>query len=162
MENPDNLDNILDQTLKYAKKTAKEFYFKIWSKNPPKCPAFDGEVVNISHYGWEHLVYLRKRTKLDLLGRLFVLERAKKILETAQHYQSHIKRGNEEFWIFEAELDNVKVKVVVRSIEQGNKHFYSVIRKGSVDQEIKKIIKQEERIDKILKNKKSPSPTSER
>ncbi|MHA1658563.1 MAG: hypothetical protein ACTSUT_05500 [Promethearchaeota archaeon] len=130
------MDNILNQTFKYAKKTAKEFYFKVWVKNPPRCPAFDGEVVHISNYGWDHLVFLRKRTKFELLGRLFILERAKKLLETAHNFQSHIKRKDMDFWSFEAEVKKTRVKVIVRSIKDGDKHFYSVIRKGSVEKEI--------------------------
>lgn len=43
-----------------------------------------------------------------------------------------------EFWVFESIVANVKIKVIVRSIKRGNKHFYSVIRKGSIDDEIEK------------------------
>lgn len=131
-----NLNTILDRTFQYAKKIAREFYFHVWAKNPPKCLAFGGEVINISDYGWDHLAYLRKRTKFELLGRFFVLERAKRLLETAHNFQSHITRQDMDFWSFEAEVEEVKIKVIVRSIENGKKHFYSVIRKGSVEKEI--------------------------
>lgn len=135
-KNKNNFDKILNSTFKHAKKISKNFYFKVWVKNPPKCPAFNNEIILISHHGWDHLAYLRKRTKFELLGRLFVLERAKCLLETAHNFQSHIKRKDMDFWSFEAEVKNVKIKVVVRSIQNGDKHFYSVIRKGSVEKEI--------------------------
>jgi len=129
------LDTIINQSFSYIKNIAKQWYHD-WMKTPPHCPAFHGEVIHVSRYGWEHLVRLRKRTKFELLGRLFVLERARELLETATHFQKHEIRGDEEFWIFEAEIDGILIKVVVRSIKQGNKHFYSVIRKGSVEKEI--------------------------
>ncbi|MCX6789150.1 MAG: hypothetical protein NTZ42_00875 [Candidatus Gribaldobacteria bacterium] len=132
----ENLNTILDTTFKFAKKTAKDFYFKIWAKNPPKCPAFDGEMIHISRYGWEHLTRLRKRTKFELLGRLFVLERARELLETSLHFQLHVQRKDMDFWIFEAEVEGVRLKVVVRSIQGDERHFYSVIRKGSAQKEI--------------------------
>lgn len=86
------LDKIMNQTFRYAKKLARDFYFNNWSKSPPKCSAFKNETINISHEGWNHLVYFRKRTRFELLGRLFILERAKELLETSPHFQSHIKR----------------------------------------------------------------------
>ncbi len=130
-----SLDNILNQTFKFAKKIAKDFYFE-WSKTPPSCPAFNGELINISHHGWEHLIHLRKRTKFELLGRLFVLERTKELLESAHNFQDHLKKDDVEFWNFEAEVEKVKIKIIIRSIKGGSKHFYSVIRKGSVEKEI--------------------------
>lgn len=42
------LDTVLNRTFKYAKQIAKEFYFKEWAPNPPKCPAFDIEKLLIS------------------------------------------------------------------------------------------------------------------
>ena len=57
------LDKIMNQTFKHAKKLAHDFYFNDWSKNPPQCPAFDNEIINVSHEGWNHLVHFRKRTK---------------------------------------------------------------------------------------------------
>ncbi len=41
-----------------------------------------------------------------------------------------------DFWRFEAETDGINIKVIIRSINGGSKHFYSVMRKGSVQQEI--------------------------
>lgn len=131
------MDTILNKTFSYAKKLAKEFYFKEWAANPPKCPAFGGGVVHISHYGWEHLVYLRRRTKFELLGRLFVLERAKELLETSLHFQNHIRRDDVEFWSFEAVVESMFIKVIIRSVKGGEKHFFSVIRKGSAEKEIR-------------------------
>ena len=86
IEKKKNLDKILNRTLKYAKKIAKKFYFQEWEKDPPKCPAFDGEIINITREGWEHIVHSEIKTKTDILGRLFVLERARELLQTATIY----------------------------------------------------------------------------
>lgn len=130
------MDTIFNQTFKYAKKLAKDFYFNDWAKSPPKCLAFDGEVVHITREGWEHLVHLRKRTRFELLGRLFVLERAKKLLETATVFQDYCKIKNSEYWCLGAVIGEMKIRVIIRSIDGGQKHFFSVIRKGSIEKEI--------------------------
>jgi len=132
----DNLNTILDATFKFAKKTAKEFYFKQWAKNPPACPAFDGEVINISHIGWAHITHEEYRTKMDILGRLFILERAKQLLEEMPRFQSHEKRDDIDYWVFEGVIATVSIRVIVRSVNQGERHFYSIVRKGTVSDEI--------------------------
>ena len=78
---------------------------------------------------------------MDVLGRLFVLERAKKMLEKSVAFQDYQEatdtKRKVEFWIFYGIVEDVKIKVVVRSIKGGTKHFLSVVRKGSVEKEIK-------------------------
>lgn len=132
----ENLDKIFKNTFKYAKRLARDFYFGEWAKNPPVCPAFGNEIINIGHEGWDHTITAVRRTKMDVLSRLFCLERAKFILETATVFQDYRKVKDLDFWVFESVVDNTKVKVVIRSINNGPKHFYSVIRKGSIEVEI--------------------------
>ncbi len=129
----ENLNTILDATFKFAKKTAKEFYFKIWVKNSPKCPAFGGEVINISHYGWEHLIHDENKTKSDIMGRLFVLERVKFLLETATTFSEKRIIKNREYWVFDSVIEDVRLRVVVKSIDNQPKHFLTVIKKGTVE-----------------------------
>jgi hypothetical protein len=73
---------------------------------------------------------------MDVLGRLFSLEAAKYLLQTATTFQDNIKARDREYWVFEAVIGEVRVRVIVRSIKGGGKHFYSVIRKGSVEKEL--------------------------
>ena len=136
MSKDSSLTTIFDHTFKHAKTLARNFYFKEWAKHPPQCPAVQGETINITREGWEHILRERHRTKMDILGRFFNLEIAKYILETATSYQDYRKRGDTEFWIFEAVVGELKARIIVRSIKKGRKHFYSVIRKGSVEKEI--------------------------
>ncbi len=74
---------------------------------------------------------------MDVLGRLFSLEAAKYLLESATTFQDHKKAKEREYWIFEAVIEEVRLRVIVRSIKGGGKHFYSVIRKGSTENELK-------------------------
>ena len=135
MAQKNSLDTIFVHTFKHARKLARNFYFKQWAKHPPRCAAFGGEVITIGREGWEHVVTDKHRTKMDILGRLFCLERAKQILETAQGYQDYAKREQDkaEYWAFEQIVEGVKVKVIVRAVRKGKKHFYSVIRQGTVE-----------------------------
>jgi hypothetical protein len=80
-------DTIFEKTFRFAEQAARRFYFQIWKLNQQPCPAFQGEIVKITRVGWDHLLTARHRTKLDLLGRFFVLERAKHLLETSTQFQ---------------------------------------------------------------------------
>lgn len=131
-----NLDTIFNDTFKYAKKLAKEFYFKNWVKNPLKCPAFKGEIIHISRIGWEHTIKELHKSKMDILGRFCILERAKKLLESATQFQDYEKRNGNEYWAFDAVVQDIKIRVIIRAIKGKEKHFLSVIRKGSVQKEI--------------------------
>lgn len=138
LKQQNKLDNIMDEVFQYAKKLAKDFYFNIWAKNPPKCPAFDGEIIHISRIGWEHITHDEAKTYMDILGRIFVLERAKEILETAGQFQDYEKRNGIEYWAFNAIIEDIKIRVIVESLDEKEKHFLSVIRKGSIKKEIEK------------------------
>lgn len=132
-----NLDRILDYIFKYAKQIAKEFYFQEWASNSPKCPAFNGEIVHITREGWEHIIDETTRTKTDVLGRLFVLERAKALLEKATTFSEQHKRNEKEYWVFDSVINKIRLRVIVRSIENNPKHFLTVIKKGTIENEIK-------------------------
>jgi len=131
-----NLDTIFKNTFKYTKKLARDFYFKNWAKNPPKCPAFKEELIHISRIGWEHIAHDKAKTRMDILGRFFILERAKKLLETTTQFQNYETRNGAEYWAFNAVVQDVKIRVIVKAIQGKEKHFLSVIRKGSVQKEI--------------------------
>lgn len=130
------LSNIFNKVFRHTKKLAKDYYFNDWAKNPPKCSAFNNETVAVGREGWEHTTTTIRRTKMDVLGRLFCLEKARHLLEKATTFQDYRKIRDMEFWVLESVVDNTKIKVVIRSIKGGHKHFYSVIRRGSVEDEI--------------------------
>ncbi len=65
---------------------------------------------------------------------------ARKLLEESAAFQDYEERTNVghkvEYWIFEAVVEDVKVRVIVRSIKGGHKHFLSVIKKGTIEKEL--------------------------
>jgi len=131
-----SLDLIFNSTFRYAKKLAKEFYFKNWAKNPPKCSAFKNEEIHISRIGWQHIAHDEAKTRMDILGRFFILERAKELLETTTKFQDYKKRDGNEYWIFNAVVQGIKIRVILKSVKGEEKHFLSVIRKGSIQKEV--------------------------
>jgi len=51
-----------------------------------------------------------------------------------------INKKLHEYWIFGGIIEEVSIKVVVRSIARGQKHFLSVVRKGTVEINIENYI----------------------
>jgi len=111
-------------------KKAKEEYKKI---GYVKCPAFDGEKVYFNKHGFNHFV--RKSGVLRMIPeqirRLNLLNTLTNIISTSTDYQEYEKLYNKnppaQFWSFVRRGDNGFVKVVVRQIGNGNKHFFSVM-----------------------------------
>ncbi|MBI4530696.1 MAG: hypothetical protein HY709_04170 [Candidatus Latescibacteria bacterium] len=92
-----NLDTVFDKTFRFAESEARRFWFQIWRKTQQPCLAFEGETVKITHLGWEHLLHAERPSRLDVLGRFFVLERAKHLLETSTHYRTYRQEGINEY-----------------------------------------------------------------
>ena len=133
-----NLDTIFEKTFRFTEGEARRFYFRVWRQDQKPCSAFRGEVVKITRIGWDHITHAERRSKLDLLGRFFVLERAKILLETATYFQNYRKDGEVEYWELSGVVDEVRVVAIVRSIKKGSKHLFSVIRRGTVSTPQKK------------------------
>lgn len=113
------------------KKKAKEF-FK--ANKIVKCPAFPNEKIFFNAKGLQHLFYKGPRSKRDLrriAKNIELLPRAVKLLELMpipqeeDTYTTHEKKYN--FWAFEGVVDKRRIKVIVRQVGTGKKHFYSVI-----------------------------------
>lgn len=110
---------------------------KFFSKNKfVKCPAFPKEKISFNSKGLSHLFYkgsqkVFARTHEESKVRVSLLPRALKILSImplAQEeniFKVHDKKI--KYWAFEAVVDERRIKVVVRQIGNGKKHFWSVI-----------------------------------
>ncbi|MDD5738498.1 MAG: hypothetical protein PHY72_01020 [Candidatus Pacebacteria bacterium] len=123
------------------KETAEKFYKEIGRLF---CPVFNEPVVFNSD-GFNHLIYKRggERSKDDQITKLKLLTIAKEIVGVTTTYQEYDeglvniqkkkfkKRVNEsvkvKYWGLVAIIKNCRVKVIVRQVGNGQKHFYSVI-----------------------------------
>ncbi len=127
---------------KKIKENAENFYKKIGRIN---CPALYNETVYFNSEGFNHLVYKKKaeRSKNDQVTKFKLLPIAKEIVSistTFQEYDEGLieitrkrfkKRVKEtalvKYWGLVAIIKNKKVKVIMRQVSNGQKHFFSVI-----------------------------------
>ncbi len=121
MKNP-----IYDSDYEAVKKEAKEFYDKIgrvW------CPAFNDYVAfrkaGFRHLSWKGGVF---RFKGEQRRRFAVLPSAVDILQKKNSEPVYKKEGNAEFWAFTGQQDEATVRVIIRQINGGEKHFFSAFQ----------------------------------
>lgn len=106
----------------------KEWYSKI---NCVICPALANENVYFNNREFNHL--FRKHGKIrplsEIRRRLSLINSAVNIIQTSSHveYRSSNK-GNirAHFWALQKNINNKDVKVVLRKIDRGKIHFFSV------------------------------------
>lgn len=125
------------------RKDTDNFYKKIQAN---RCPALNNELVHFTAEGFNHLMYKgsrHERSKNDQITKFKLLAKAKTIIEISTTYQEYdeslitirrkrFKRIVEEsatvkYWGLVAIIANFRVKVIVRQIGNGQKHFWSVI-----------------------------------
>ena len=95
------------------------------------CPFFHGEKICYSSPGFRHI--LRKEGKLrpieEQQRRFELLPLSRIVLEKSTDYIFYYKNTKDmsvtHFWTFEQVIENKKVRVVVRQVNSGPKHFYS-------------------------------------
>jgi hypothetical protein len=121
----------------------ESFYKKIQAI---RCPALHGELVHFTSEGFNHLLFKgnrHERSKNDQITKFKLLSKAKAIIEISTTYQEYdeslatvrkkrFKRIVEEsttvkYWGLVAIIVNFRVKVIVRQVGNGQKHFWSVI-----------------------------------
>jgi hypothetical protein len=113
------------------KKQARDFFDK---NKQIKCPAFPKEKINFNSKGINHLFYKGARSERNIKEietRVFLLPRVKTLLEKMPIPQEEdwYEMGSTKisFWAFEGVVEGRRIKVVVRQIGDGKKHFWSVI-----------------------------------
>lgn len=116
---------------KVLKEKAKKFFTETASIG---CPAFPNEKIHFNSKGLQHLFYKGPRSKRNLkriAKNVELLPRAVKLLRLMPIPQEEDMYALDEkqykFWAFEGVVDNRRIKVVIRQIGTGKKHFYSVI-----------------------------------
>ena len=122
---------------------AHNFYQKIGAI---RCPALNNELVHFIAEGFNHLIYKgkrRERSKNDQITKFKLLPKAKNLIGLATTYQEYDESITEvrkkrfkkivqetatvRYWGFVAILNNFRIKVIVRQIGNGQRHFWSVI-----------------------------------
>ena len=133
-----------------VKKKAEEFYSTI---GEVRCPYF-GEKIAFNAKGIKHLKFKSDqvaRTQHDQYSRLKLIYLAPEILKLSKTVQGiwHTKRFEMQkthsrwekvlkdvsFYEFIAVLENVRVKVIVKEVFGGEKHFWSIIPFWRIDKE---------------------------
>ena len=129
---------LINYILDFTEKIAKKFYFGVLVKQEISAPSLKCKV-SISRTGWEH-VFERRRLlrKSERLFRFFALPKIIPLLQNkkikAKYGLGRDQKNKVEFWSFFDTVDDVRVKVVLRSINKGPKHLFSVVWKGEVSQ----------------------------
>ncbi len=112
---------------------AKELFLKIRYVD---CPAFPKEKIIFNAKGLHHLFYkgarkVQTRTKAEIRTRMKLLPLAIELLKIMPVYQEEssyrLKNKDYRFWAFEGIIRERRIKVIVRQVGNGAKHFWSVI-----------------------------------
>lgn len=98
------------------------------------CPAFPHEKIHCNAKGINHLIYKGNRSRREesrILTNIWLLPRAMMVLKLmafTQEETTYTKDGIAyQFWTFEAVVEERRIKVIVRQVGNGKKHFWSVI-----------------------------------
>lgn len=107
----------------------KKYYDSIGNVS---CPAFSGQVINFNHYGWSHLIKKgsQRRTPKDIVRRLRLVVHARSILLEKSDYQEHRIIYNSQFWSFHFVIKKKLIIVVIRKVNNGPLHFFSIMNKN--------------------------------
>ncbi len=138
-----------------VKEQAEKFYASIDSV---RCPYF-GEKISFNAKGLKHLKFKaegKARSRKEQYARLKLLHLAPKVLELSKTIQGiwNTKKFEMQkthsrwekvlkdttFYEFIAVIDNVRLKVIIKEVFGGEKHFWSVIPFWKIDKENSKRI----------------------
>lgn len=147
--------NLNDEDFEKVKAEAKELYEKI---SDVWCPYF-GEKIQFNAKGWRHLIFKddrQARSREDQYARLKLFHLVPEVLHKSRTLQGILqKKCFEEikstgrwrkemkdvtFYEFVAVLDSVRLKIVIKEVIGGQKHFWSVIPFWGIDKEMKRRI----------------------
>ncbi len=125
-----------------AKQQAKQIYSKIGSI---KCPALSDEYVLFTSAGFDHILRKRRipRTRNEQKRRFTLIRYVENIIKNPtarivyrktevkekvnRHGDKILIESTAHFWTFIEKVDDCIIKVVVRQLENKDKHFFSVM-----------------------------------
>ena len=100
-------------------------------------PALDNAVVTFNAAGFKHLVRKhKKRPHGEQAERLAMLHYAPIIVadpNASVLYRKVIRHDQRivQYWALDKIIDGKKLRVVIRQVGKGAKHFYSIMRRGT-------------------------------
>jgi hypothetical protein len=118
---------------KDLRKQARTVFNKIKTVS---CPTFPKEDIAFNSKGLSHLFYkgtkkINTREFSQAAIRVKLLPRAVKLLRLANYSQEETTFSVDEkkfhYWAFEGVIGGRRIKVIVRQVGKGKKHFWSVI-----------------------------------
>lgn len=113
------------------KESARKIYKEIGSI---QCPALDNETVHFDDIGFRHLVYkgkARRKTR-DQIRRFKLLRFVVNIvLQSKEFTYKKISTKNRivHFWSIRNEFEESIIIIIIRQIDSGRKHFFSIMDK---------------------------------
>lgn len=96
------------------------------------CPALNNKIVFINSYGFKHLIRKGRipRSKKEKQKRLYLIVYIRSVLqkgtlvEIREEYMGNIKMNT--FWCIEYLIDTKIIRVILRRIQKGKIHFFSI------------------------------------
>ncbi len=124
----------MEKQTKELKFVARKFFKE---HKTVSCPAFSDEEITFNSKALSHLFYKGASKKSsrpikEIEARVKLLPSALKVLSVMPLAQEENTLVNREgkiciYWAFEAVIDKRRIKVIVRQVGRGKKHFWSVI-----------------------------------
>jgi hypothetical protein len=112
---------------KACRKWAKKFYKNIGSII---CPALDNQYISFNNIGFNHLIRkLSVRSRNEQKRRFLLLPKVESIIKNPKAVIVYRKEENKIYWTFVHFTDSKRIKVVIRQVGGGSKHFYSIMDK---------------------------------
>lgn len=123
----------MDKQENRLKERARRFFKDIKKVN---CPTFPKERIVFNSKGLSHLFYkgtkkINTRELSQSSVRIALLSRAVKLLRLANYPQEEttfsVDKKKFHYWAFEGVINGKRIKVIIRQVGKGKKHFWSVI-----------------------------------
>ena len=117
-----------------TKRIAKSLYRKI---EKVICPILDGEEIHFNATGFGHLIRkLKIRSRSEQKRRFRLIPFAKKIIlesKTVEDYREKKMKKSKmvKEWALVSTFGALTIKLIIRQVGKGNKHFYSIMQKDT-------------------------------
>ncbi|MDP3697234.1 MAG: hypothetical protein Q8R55_04385 [Candidatus Taylorbacteria bacterium] len=117
-----------------TKRMAKAIYRKV---EKVICPILDDEEIHFNAIGFGHLIRkLKIRSRSEQKRRFRLIPFAKKIISESKNIEDYrekkIKKGKTvKEWAFVSTFGSLTIKLIIRQVGKGHKHFYSIMQKDT-------------------------------